>query len=151
MTGTFAQSDQSLHCPHEETFGPLATHWAHCKDSDQAERIPRLIWVFAGCVSNFVGFVVLCLIQDWVSCLHNWARRSLLTLGSQFQTHKIFTTQIMVKTSFSLATTVRRLIFTIHFQKPSSWHHMVTIATLNIAEWAKLTGRSHHRYVELIL
>ena len=30
-------------------FGSLATHWVHCKDSDQTGRMPRLIWVFAGC------------------------------------------------------------------------------------------------------
>ena len=29
-------------------LGPLATHWAHCEDSDQTGRMPRLIWVFAG-------------------------------------------------------------------------------------------------------
>ena len=26
----------------------LATHWAHSEDSDQTERMPMLIWVFAG-------------------------------------------------------------------------------------------------------
>ena len=26
----------------------LVTHWAHSEDSDQTERMPRLIWVFAG-------------------------------------------------------------------------------------------------------
>ena len=30
-------------------LGSLATHWAHSKDSDQTGRMPRLIWVFAGC------------------------------------------------------------------------------------------------------
>ena len=30
-------------------LGPLATHWAHSEDSDQTGRMPRLIWVFAGC------------------------------------------------------------------------------------------------------
>ena len=29
-------------------LGFLATHWAHCKDSDQTGRMPRLIGVFAG-------------------------------------------------------------------------------------------------------
>ena len=29
-------------------LGSLATHWAHSEDSDQTERMPRLIWVFAG-------------------------------------------------------------------------------------------------------
>ena len=29
-------------------LGPLATHWAHSKDSDQTGWMPRLIWVFAG-------------------------------------------------------------------------------------------------------
>ena len=31
-------------------FGSLATHWVHSKDSDQTGRMPRLIWVFAGCI-----------------------------------------------------------------------------------------------------
>ena len=29
-------------------LGSIATHWAHCEDSDQTGRMPRLIWVFAG-------------------------------------------------------------------------------------------------------
>ena len=29
-------------------LGSLATHWAHCEDSDQTGGMPRLIWVFAG-------------------------------------------------------------------------------------------------------
>ena len=31
------------------SLGPLATHWVHSEDSDQTGRLPRLIWVFAGC------------------------------------------------------------------------------------------------------
>ena len=34
-----------------------ATYWAHSKDSDQTGWMPRLIWVFAGRTSHFVGFV----------------------------------------------------------------------------------------------
>ena len=30
-------------------IGSLSTHWAHSEDSDQTGRMPRLIWVFAGC------------------------------------------------------------------------------------------------------
>ena len=30
-------------------LGSLTTHWAHTEDSDQTERMLRLIWVFAGC------------------------------------------------------------------------------------------------------
>ena len=30
-------------------LGSLATHWEHSEDSDQTGRMPRLIWVFAGC------------------------------------------------------------------------------------------------------
>ena len=45
---TSAQSDQSLHCPHKESLGSLATQWVHSEDSDQTGRMPRLIWVFAG-------------------------------------------------------------------------------------------------------
>ena len=40
---TSAQSDQ------RRKLASLATHWAHSEDSDQTGRIPRLIWVFAGC------------------------------------------------------------------------------------------------------
>ena len=40
----------------------LATHWVHCKGSDQTVQMPRLIWVFAGRRGHFVGFVVLQLI-----------------------------------------------------------------------------------------
>ena len=29
--------------------GSLAIYWAHSEDSDQTGRMPRLIWVFAGC------------------------------------------------------------------------------------------------------
>ena len=47
----------SLHCPHEETFGPH-THWAHCEDSDQTRRMPRLVGDFAGHKGHFVGFVM---------------------------------------------------------------------------------------------
>ena len=39
-------------------LGSLATHWAHSKDSDQTERMPRLIWVFAGRTCHYVGFVM---------------------------------------------------------------------------------------------
>ena len=39
-------------------IGSSATHWAHCEDSDQTWQMPRLIWVFAGCTCNFVGFVM---------------------------------------------------------------------------------------------
>ena len=38
-------------------LGSLATHWMHSKDSDQTGRMPRLIWIFAGC-SHFVDFVM---------------------------------------------------------------------------------------------
>ena len=31
----------------------LATQWAHSEDSDQIGRMPRLIWVFAGCKTHF--------------------------------------------------------------------------------------------------
>ena len=37
-------------------LGPLAAHWEHSEDSDQTGRMPRLIWVFAGCTCHFVGF-----------------------------------------------------------------------------------------------
>ena len=36
----------------------LATHKVHSEDTDQTGRLHRLIWVFAGRTSHFVGFVV---------------------------------------------------------------------------------------------
>ena len=41
----------------------LATQWAHSEDSDQTGRMPRLIWVFAWCTFNFVGFIM-----RWLKC-----------------------------------------------------------------------------------
>ena len=46
-------------------FGSLATHWAHSEDSGQTGRMPRLIWVFAGRICHFVGFVMRKLIFVW--------------------------------------------------------------------------------------
>ena len=51
-----AQSDHNLRCAWRNLVS-LATHWAHSEDSDQAGRMPRLIWVFAGRTCHFVGFV----------------------------------------------------------------------------------------------
>ena len=40
----------SLRCPHEASL-----HWVHSEDSDQAGRMPMLIWVFTGRTDHFVG------------------------------------------------------------------------------------------------
>ena len=66
------QSDQRLRCPHEDILD-IATHWAHSEDSDQTGRRPRLIWVFAGRTSHFVGFVM-----HWLICHQLLSRRLLL-------------------------------------------------------------------------
>ena len=42
------QSDQSSLSAWRK-LGSLAIHWVHSKDSDQTGRMPRLIWIFAGC------------------------------------------------------------------------------------------------------
>ena len=39
-------------------LGSLATHLAHREDSDQTGPMPRLIWVFAGRIYHFIGFVM---------------------------------------------------------------------------------------------
>ena len=52
-------SPVSLRPPHEINFGPLVTHWVHSEDPDQTGRMPRLIWVLAGCTGHFVGFAIL--------------------------------------------------------------------------------------------
>ena len=59
-------SDQPGHPPslirvfplHMTTHASLTTHLAHCEDSGQTRRMPRLIWVFAGRTCHFVGFVI---------------------------------------------------------------------------------------------
>ena len=53
-------------------LGSLAIHWAHSKDSDQTGRMPRLIWVFAGCTGHFVGFVVLRLKSIISICINSY-------------------------------------------------------------------------------
>ena len=68
-----AQSDQSLLSTWRK-LGSLATHWAHSEGSDQTERMPRLIWVFAGrtvilLVLSWGGsnIVRLCEYTEWVT------------------------------------------------------------------------------------
>ena len=60
-------TDQPVHPPSLITesslsawrnIGSSATNWVHCEDSDQTERMPRLIWVFVGHKSHLVGFVM---------------------------------------------------------------------------------------------
>ena len=51
------QSDQSSLCTLWVAKDPSFLH-ADSKDSDQTGRMPRLIWVFAGCTYHFVGFVM---------------------------------------------------------------------------------------------
>ena len=50
-----AQSDQGLHCPHEESLGPHLPNERTAK-TDHTGKMPRLIWVFAGRTCHFVGF-----------------------------------------------------------------------------------------------
>ena len=52
-----AQSDQSSLCAQWIAKDSSFLH-ADSKDSDQTERMPRLIWVFAGHINHFVGFVM---------------------------------------------------------------------------------------------
>ena len=49
--------DQCLLCAQWVAKDPSFLH-ADSKDSDQTERMPRLIWVFAGRTCHFVGFVM---------------------------------------------------------------------------------------------
>ena len=49
-------SESSL-CAHWVAKDPSCLH-ADSEDSDQTGRMPRLIWVFAGCISHIVGFVM---------------------------------------------------------------------------------------------
>ena len=52
-----AQSDQSLCCTHKESLGPELPNECTAK-TDQTGWMPRLIWVFAGRICHFVGFVM---------------------------------------------------------------------------------------------
>ena len=36
-------------------LGSLATQWAHSENSHQTGRMPRLIWLFAGCTVIFIS------------------------------------------------------------------------------------------------
>ena len=45
-------------------LGSIATHEAHSEDSDQTGRMPRLIWVFAGCT-------VILLVLSWFASATN--------------------------------------------------------------------------------
>ena len=77
-----AQSDKSSLSAWRK-LRSLATHWAHSEDSDQTGRMPRLIWVFAGCTlillvlscrvsHNLFDFPLICQSQrysGWVSRL----------------------------------------------------------------------------------
>ena len=56
------QSDQSSLCAQWVAKDPRFLH-ADSKGSDQTERMPRLIWVFAGCTGHSVSFVML-----WLNC-----------------------------------------------------------------------------------
>ena len=49
-------SESSL-CAQWVAKDPIFLH-ADSEDSDQTNRMPRLIWVFAGCTFYFVGFVM---------------------------------------------------------------------------------------------
>ena len=48
--------------------GSLATHRVHSKGSDQIWRMPRLIWVFAGCTGHFADFVMHCCAGAFCQC-----------------------------------------------------------------------------------
>ena len=48
-------------------MGPRFLH-AVSENSDQTVRMPRLIWVFAGHIGHFVGFIVLWLFCDLSKC-----------------------------------------------------------------------------------
>ena len=73
-----AQADQSRRCGIRPGWSEssLCAQWvakdpsflrADSEDSDQTGRIPRLIWVFAGCTCHFAGFVMRRLIFYGVS------------------------------------------------------------------------------------
>ena len=51
--------------------------YAHSEDSGQTGRMPRLIWIFAGCTCYFVGFVMRGLIFQNVDC---WNCPSMLSV-----------------------------------------------------------------------
>ena len=51
------QSDQSLHCPQEESWDPWLPTEGTAK-TYHSGRMPLLIWAFSGRTGHFVGFVV---------------------------------------------------------------------------------------------
>ena len=61
--GSAWASESSL-CAQWVAKDPSILH-ADSEDSDQTWRMPRLIWVFAGCIHQFLGFVMLWLIYHY--------------------------------------------------------------------------------------
>ena len=57
-------SNFHLWCETWRKVRSLATYKAHSEDSDQTGRMPRLIWVFAGCTDQIVGFVIFSTLTD---------------------------------------------------------------------------------------
>ena len=55
FVGTRPVWSESSLCAQRVVKDPSILH-ADSEDSDQTGRMPRLIWVFAGCTSRFVGF-----------------------------------------------------------------------------------------------
>ena len=91
-------------------FRSLATHWAHSEDSDQTGRMPRLIWVFAGCTVTLL--VLSCRGSDKLSIRH---RKNVLKWSCKCFTatpHPIFSQAVSVFFSSVIALKWQLLIIT---------------------------------------
>ena len=64
-------------------LGSLANHWAHSEYSDQTGRMPRLIWVFAGRICHFEGFV-----KRWLKYNWSYTGKATITGHSLFEAPK---------------------------------------------------------------
>ena len=81
-------------------LGSLATHWAHCEDSGQTGRMPRLIWVIA-------GRTVTLLVLSWGGSF--WKSFSMINrIG-----HEMYKTCLMLvsKSSYKATTCVRSSVY----------------------------------------
>ena len=154
-------SDQTGHLPpwSESSLtawrklGSLATHWVHSKDSDQTGRMPRLIWIFAGCTCHFVGFVMRRLMYTCTSnmirhwwCIHSTCDSSpIFSLKSLSRTYSFY--QKILNLSIRSAWTTKIIILYIFYKSPwniegkSPWDLFETYH-MTVCNWWKT--RSKH-------
>ena len=68
---------ETLFCAHLVAKDPKQGFFMWTVKTDQTERMPRLIWIFAGHTGLFVGFVVRWL-NCWLFFIQNWLWKNMM-------------------------------------------------------------------------